>query len=219
MALPPNEIARVSEASPLWKTVFLHAVRRSFPKGAVIMQPEEAVNCLYYVEQGEVRMEAYSESLEKIYWFIGRDSIFGETPLFHHMPSRLSATCTQNSVVQIFSREVLHKNIFPHYPELVTDILKNMAVKIRLLTNQVSILSMGSTTVRVCKYLQMTVQKHKDGRTFVVPGMSQQKLASLLGMHRVTCNRILKELEQAGILSAYSSRCIWVYDEEAFLSL
>lgn len=212
-----NEFSRTATASPVWSQAIALGTRFQARKGAVIMPAGEPVEQLYYIESGEIRMENIHESgIEKTYWYIGEKSLFGETPFFHRMKNLLSAVCTRETVYYVFSRRVLYEKVFPQYPELLEDILYNMAVKIRVLTNQIATLSMDDLASRLCKYFQLHLNHDAQGTLYTVPGINQQALANLLGVHRVTCNRVLRDLEKKGIISEYSAQRINILDEEFF---
>ncbi len=211
--------ARTMRASPLWKDVMHLAVRRSLPRGTVVMPAGEQVNALYYVEQGEVRIDMHAPGgMEKIFCYIGPDCLFGESPFFLEKPYFLSATCVQPTILQVFTREVLNEKIFPKSPELVQELFRALAFKLQVLINQIALLGMDPMVVRVCKYLRLNLSRDDEGRLYSVPGIPQHELANLLGMHRVSCNRILKGLEKEGVISEYSPERVWIYREDVILN-
>lgn len=50
----------------------------------------------------------------------------------------------------------------------------------------------------------------------VSPGLNQQELANLLGVHRVTLNKALRELEREAVLGPYSRDEVYIVDMERF---
>jgi len=56
----------------------------------------------------------------------------------------------------------------------------------------------------------------KDGPLVVSPVLNQQELANLLGVHRVTLNKCLRELEKAGVLGPYSRDEVYILDRVRF---
>jgi len=53
----------------------------------------------------------------------------------------------------------------------------------------------------------------------VSPGLNQQDLANLLGVHRVTLNKSLRELEKSGVLGPYSRDEVYILDRKRFNEL
>src|SRR5574344_287077 len=131
---------------------------RRFPKGADLMEMDSC-GCLYYIAQGEVRMELTHQSgAGKICWYMDAGSLLGEVPLFHDIPSLLRAVCVRPCVVYAFSREVFLEKICPQSPLLMQDMFRNLAIKIRVLLNQVSTLALDDLTARICKYFQLHLE-------------------------------------------------------------
>ncbi len=217
MRLHDDEFVRTSAVLPAWENL-LHLGRTAkYARGAAVFRAGDEVNSLYYIIKGEVRMERlHLDGTEKTYWYIGKGCVLGEAPLFHRKPSRLSALLHTPGEICAFPRETLLRHIFPQYPELAEDMFRNMACKIRVLTNQIATLSMDDLEVRICKYLQLHIQRNSKGELISRPTLNQQGLANLLGVHRVTCNRVLRGLERAGVISEFCRDAIHILNEEAF---
>lgn len=212
-----DEFARTSAVSPAWKNLCHLGNIVRYPKNSVVFRAGDTVDALYYVLKGEVRMESlHMDGAEKTYWYIGEGCVFGETPLFHRIPSRLTVVFLCPGEVCVFSRKVLLGQIFAQYPEITEDMFRNMACKIRVLTNQIATLSMDGLAVRICKYLQLHLSRDETGKLISRPRINQQGLANLLGVHRVTCNRVLRNLERGGIISEFCRETVYILDEEAF---
>ena len=181
------------------------------------MSPGDTGQYLFYLLEGAVRMESFDAAgNSKIYWYVEPGCLFAEVPLFHQQTSRLRAVTTCSSKVCLFSRDVLFQTIFPQYPEAVEDMLRSLAWKIRVLTNQIATLSLDDLSVSICKFLLLHATRDVSGTLVADPGISQQALASLLGVHRVTCNRVLRDLEKRGIISEYRQKGVVILDEDLF---
>lgn len=215
-----NEIAHVKTVGSSWQKVLPLGMERHLTKGTVIMRAGQIVDTLYYLTSGEVRMERSNlDGLQKTYWYIGPDCVFGETPLFHRMPTTLTAVCTKPTIVYLFSRDTLIHKILPNNPELFMEIVETLAHKVRVLTNQIATLSMDALNIRICKYLHNALERDEQGHLFVSLHISQQTLANVLGVHRVSCNRALRELEKKGIISECTNKKIYIRDETEFFRL
>lgn len=217
MQLQDEEFARTCQVLPLWKELRHLGTTVKYARGATLFREGDELQCLHYVLKGEVRMERlHMDGTEKTYWFINPGCVLGETPLFHRMPSRLTAVFRTAGEVCSFPREVLLNTIFPQYPELAEDMFRNMAWKIRVLTNQIATLSMDDLAVRICKYLHLHTWRNDAGQLCSRSNLTQQDLANLLGVHRVTCNRVLRSLERAGVISEFCRETVHILNEEAF---
>ena len=216
MHIPQESFARIQQTSELWKDVFGLSTPRDFKKGELVIRDGTLVTSIYYILEGEVRMDMVNENgADKIYWYFGPDTLLGEPALFLQRPSILYGVCTKPTKVRVFSREVIFEHIIPHHRELALALFHEMAVKMRLLINQIAVLGMENMAARVCKYLQTNLSRDVSGGLSSVPGITQRELAKLLGMHRVTCGRVLKELKEKGIIGGYSAARVHIYDEAA----
>ena len=214
MYMPFNkeEFTRTSTASPAWRKVLHLGMERRFPKGASL--PDGlASGCLYFIAQGEVRMELLSNhGTGKICWYIDAGSILGEAPLFHKMPGLLHTVCVRPCVMYAFTREVFLGEICRQYPDLMEDMFRSLAVKVRVLLNQVSTLALDELPARICKYFRLHMERNADG-IFTRPLLSQSELANLLGVHRVTCTRVLLDLKKRGVIGEFKRDCVRIFDE------
>ena len=216
MHLPQESFARIQPASELWKEIFDLSTPRNYKKGDIVIRDGKLVSSIYYILEGEVRMDMVNENgTDKIYWYFGPDTLLGEPALFSQRPSILYGVCTKPTKALVFSRDVIFNQIIPHHRELVLTLFHEMAVKMRLLVHQIAMLGMDNMEARVCRYLRTTLSRDASGGLYSVPGITQRELAKLLGMHRVTCGRVLKELKEKGIIGAYSVTRVRIRDEAA----
>ena len=90
-----------------------------------------------------------------------------------------------------------------------------------MLSNQSVELSLKELPARICRFLYMRIPTDTSGQTdrWVQPALNQQELASLLGVHRVTLNKALRELEKEGILGPYSKNEVCILDRERLKAL
>mgnify|MGYP000008902365 FL=1 len=123
-------------------------------------------------------------------------------------------------VVYAFSRDCVLHEILPNYPALTLALLHSLASKVRVLCNQSVSLSLEELPPRICRFLHLRMRD--DGgapNPRVSPGLNQQELANLLGVHRVTLNKALRELEREAVLGPYSRDEVYIVDMERFHEL
>lgn len=216
------EFTHIPPEAGAWRTVIGFGTRLSFKKGDEIMHGGERGEHLYYVQQGEVRlMRTTLDGREKILMSMRSGTVTGETPFFDEVPARSSLMAGTDCVVYAFSRDCVMHEIFPKHPELVLALLHSLASKVRVLCNQSVSLSLEELPARICRFLHLRMrddgQGHPDPRVF--PGVNQQELANLLGVHRVTLNKSLRELEREAVLGPYSRDEVYILDMARFNEL
>lgn len=96
--------------------------------------------------------------------------------------------------VKILTKDLLLQEVIPKYPELVMSLFTTMSLKIHILSSQVEDLTFNKPIIRVAKLLYQLYQgnnlKYKKG--FAVIPINQEDIASILGIHRVTVNQIIR---------------------------
>lgn len=200
-----------------WREVLHLGQSRHYSKGEHVC----CRNHLHFLEKGLVRLTHNSrDGKEKILWYIKGGCIFDETPFFDPLTSSSESihVCATDSEVYSFSSECVHGLIAKQRPDLILNLLPSLARKVRLLSNQASSLSVDEVFVRVCKFLgQRIVPGSSPPR--IKPGISRQEMASLLGIHRITLFKILKQMEDTKIFAPYDRESFVVLQPEVFFQM
>lgn len=220
------EFSNIPAEAEAWRKVLHLGNRLKFPKGTELAlsggREGHPAGCLYFLERGEVRLiRATLDGREKILITMRAGSIVGETPFFDEVPPRSTTVAVTDCVVYAFTRDCVLRRIIPCYPDLTLALLKSFAAKVRALCNQSVSLSLEDLPARICRFLRLRALKNAEGGLSprVVPGLNQQDLANLLGVHRVTLNKSLRELEKEGVLGPYARDEVYILDMERFLEL
>ena len=146
--------------------------------------------------------------------------IVGEVPFFDGLPAVSDLVAATNSTVYSFDREVVENRIFPESPKLVSVTMRSMASKIRMLCNQSVDIATVELSTRICRFVVIRARNgglESQGRVNLA--LNQQELSSLLGVHRVTLNKALRDLENRGVIGAYSRKSVEIVDEQRLLQL
>ena len=213
------EFTRIPPKAVAWRTVLSLGRREDILKGgSPRIRNGEA---LYFLEKGEVRLiRTALDGREKIIWAVGAGSLFGETPFFDDLPAASTVVATENSTLYAFSRQCVLEQILPNHPDLMRALFRSLASKVRVLCNQSVTLSLDDLASRICKYLHLRFREQGEPSSLRInPGLNQQELASLLGVHRVTLNKALRKLEKAHILGPYARDEAYIIDMDRFHKL
>lgn len=210
----------IGDLNTEWREVLHLGVRRKFSKGAQISHAERH---LFFLEKGKVRLTHHShEGQEKILWYIKAGCIFGETPFFDPQLGLGESVhvCAEKSEIVAFSQECVHGEIARTRPDLILNLLPSLARKVRLLSNHASSLYVDDVLIRICKFLGQRIVPGSDPLR-VKPGMSRHEMASLLGVHRITLYKVLKQQEESGLFGPglEDQQSFTVLDTELFFEL
>ncbi len=207
-----------------WSAITHLGERRVHPKGGIVHGMGKGVDRLYYLARGRIRFSlTYVTGLEKVLWYMESENVFGAAPFFTQTPYKnvLSILrATEECEVYAFTRECFRNTILTQYPELVYELLENMAHKMTLALNRGG--DMAPVPSRICKMLLYLLEREirNQGGDLEIenPGISLQELALVLGVHRVTLHNAIKKLKDENVVHMFNKKRIVVADMDKLLA-
>ena len=107
------------------------------------------------------------------------------------------------------------------YPELIVNLLEGMANKTHIISGHAC--DLASLLNRVSKVLVYVAEREytniTDVKVVCRKGISQQELASILGVHRVTLNHTVGQLKKQGIIGEMTKSQLVILDYKRLLAL
>lgn len=197
-----------------WRDVLHLATRQVYRKGRTVGMGES----LYFLDKGKIRLSHLSlDGMEKILWYLQDGCLFGETPIFDNCPSSGAFYCSSECVVYAFSRQAFER-VSTLRPDLIVNLVRSMAHKMRVLSEQASSLFIDSLTVRTFRFMAQHIVPGTRPLKIDL-GIGKQEMAAFLGVHRVSLYKILKDYEEKGVLSAFSGTEVTILDTGAFFAV
>lgn len=98
------------------------------------------------------------------------------------------------------------------HPDLIMDFMRSRSRRMDSMFTLICYMATHRPRQRVCAFFLRKVRQH--GTTLQI-GLSHDELASLVGMHRVTLARVLKELREENIIGRYSKDNLEILDVNA----
>lgn len=194
-----------------WEPVLHHGVLREYRKNEVIIQAGQVMESLGYLKNGLVKTVApETGGQEKLIWFMEAGCVLGETPLFNKKPCAYYFQAVQPSQVYWFSKQTVQSVILAKHPEITYSLLAILARKVHVLSTQVEDQVYLKPAVRVAKLIYLFYERKKTTGWKEYPSLpvTQEDIANLLGLHRVTVNQVLQTLRSCGILADQTHRII-----------
>ena len=194
-----------------WETVLPLATLREYRKNETIIQAGQTLEALGLLKSGVAKTVAVDAAgHEKIIWFMESGCVLGETPLLNEKPCAYYFQAVERCQVYWFSKDVLFGMILPRYPEITKALLSIMARKIHVLSTQTEEQAFLKPLVRVAKVIYLFYGNKKETGWKEYPSLpvSQEEIANLLGLHRVTVNQALQSLRIQGVLENNTRRII-----------
>lgn len=224
--MPEEHIANlcspwIQSKNTIWEQV-LHLGRKcTYNKGNIVAGNGDEIDCLYYLYKGRLKMSKInSAGTEKILWYLDEGNLFGEVPFLDKKPMDSTFTANTPCEVYIFTRQCVQEEIIVKYPALVLNLLESLANKARVFSTQAS--DIATLIGRVSKVLIYVIEREyvdkTTGRIECSRGISQQELASILGVHRVTLNHAISQLKKNGIVEEMTKKRLIISDYSQLLS-
>lgn len=183
-----------------------HCHRRRYPTKSTIIYAGDKPDALYFIIKGSVTIliEDEEEGREMIVAYLNAGDFFGEMGYFDSSATRSAwvRVRTECEVAEIsFSRfnEISHQ-----HPEVLEALCLQMAKRLRDTTQKVGSLAFLDVTGRVARTLlelakQPDAMTHPDGMQIKI---TRQEIGRIVGCSREMVGRVLKNLEEQGLVSA-----------------
>lgn len=173
------------------------------PAGQEMNKLGEIPQCCYLVKSGRVICYEFTYNGEqRIYNFMEPNSLFLEECLLFDKPCPiLFKTAVPSELVRIDKCDL--KRAFKHDIDIVMDVCESLATKFLSSMDLIRFRKQQSAAWKICKLLQIFIEHYGvayDGKVLIQEKISQQMVADLLGMNRVTVTRKFKELKDIGLL-------------------
>jgi CRP/FNR family transcriptional regulator, cyclic AMP receptor protein len=178
------------------------SARRKFDRHEIVFHENDPGDTFHLIEEGLVEIQITTPLGDvATLAILGRGDFFGELALI--LPGgRRTATARALEPVRTWmvSREVFEELCREH-PAVARFLTNALAIKVRDLSAQVVDALYVPADRRVLRRLLDVVDLFRRDAEGLVVTLTQDNLASLAGTARPTVNRVLKQAEQAGLVS------------------
>jgi CRP/FNR family transcriptional regulator, cyclic AMP receptor protein len=182
-----------------------HCHRRRYPTKSVIIYAGDAPDVLYYIIEGSVTVLIEDEDGHEIVLaYLNKGDFFGEMGLFSDQPKRSAwvRTRTQCELAEIsYSR---FRQVTEENPDVLFALAAQMATRLRDTSRKVGDLAFLDVTGRVARALldlcrQPDAMTHPEGMQIRI---TRQEIGRIVGCSREMVGRVLKALEEQGLITA-----------------
>jgi len=181
------------------------AATRAYPKGAIIVNEGDEGSSLFVILEGSVKTFLSDENGKEVVLSTqGPGEYFGDLALFDDEPRSASVMALEPCKLMMISKAQLREAI-DEDPEVALPLLKGLAKRVRVLTENVRTLALMDVFGRLVKTLY-SLAEDKDGAMVIDQRLTQQDLASRIGASREMVSRIMHDLSEGGYISIKSKR-------------
>ncbi|UJW58395.1 Crp/Fnr family transcriptional regulator [Bacillus sp. A116_S68] len=184
--------------------LFLHGEEITFPSGHILFYEGEAVNYIYLILKGHVKMSKMTMDHKKFIIHLKGDyDVVGEFSLFNEMRASMTAEVTTSSRILRLEREIL-EGVFAQNGAIATAFIKLFARNTQSTQAKFSDLLLygkhGAFYSVLVRLAHSYGVEHAEGIKIDIK-LTNQELAHFIGSTRETVNRLFNELRKANIVS------------------
>ncbi|OGT22542.1 MAG: transcriptional regulator Crp [Gammaproteobacteria bacterium RBG_16_57_12] len=190
-----------------------HCHRRKYPAKTTLIRAGEPPDTLYYIIDGSVTVLMEDEDgREIVLAYLNPGDFFGEMGLFDERQeqgrSAMIRTRTQCELAEIaYAR---FRQIAKEHPDILFALSSQMALRLRNTSRKVGHLAFMDVTGRVARALldlakQPDAMTHPDGMQIKV---TRQELGRIVGCSREMVGKVLKNLEEQGLIEAHGKTMV-----------
>ena len=207
---------QITNAIPNVENFLRHCQRKTYKAKDTILKQGEVSNYLYLILEGSVSVMVEDESERDHFMvvaYLNPGDFVGEMGLFDSeepLRSAMVVAKTECEVAEI-SYDEFHQ-VHAQYPEILYAISKQLGKRLRQTTRKLTDLAFVDVSGRVAHTLldlcrEPDAMTHPDGMQIKV---TRQELGKIVGCSREMAGRVLKSLEQDGLI-AVSGKTMVVY--------
>ena len=189
---------------PAVKEFISRAHKRSVPPKQTIVRAGEQPDSLYLILEGSVSvMLEDDEGREIVLAYLNAGDFFGEMCL---CPEHATRTAIVNSRVATLVAQLGYdafRGFVHQHPEIMFVIAEQLSIRLRDTSRRMADLAFLDVQGRTARALLelSTAPEAKPGLRGTIVRVSRQELARIVGCSREMAGRVLKRLEENGILS------------------
>ena len=178
---------------------------RTVPSKTVLIHAGDVPDVLYYVVKGSVEVLIEDEEgNEMVLAYLNKGQFFGEMGLFNDQPARSAWVRTRSQCELAEMTYPRFRQIAAESPTLLFELATQLASRLDRTNKKLGDLAFVDVTGRVAHAImdlcnEPDAMTHPEGTQIKV---SRQELSRLVGCSREMAGRVLKVLEEQGLLTA-----------------
>jgi len=175
-----------------------HAVTRSFPRNAVVLNEGDRTDSLYIILEGRVKAYvADADGKEAVLSTQGPGEYFGEMVLDEGPRSASIMTLEPSRLLVVPKSDF--KDFLARNPAFAARVIEKLIHRVRTLTENVKSLALMDVYGRIARLL-LDLAEDRDGKLVITERLTQKDIASRVGASREMVSLILKDLTAGGYI-------------------
>jgi CRP/FNR family cyclic AMP-dependent transcriptional regulator len=188
-----------------------HCHRRRYPSKSTIICAGDTPDVLYYIVKGSVTVLIEEpDGREIVLAYLNEGDFFGEMGLFDDIESR---SAWVRARVECELAEISYtrfRQLAKEEPEIIFQLASQMAARLRHTSQKVGDLAFLDVTGRIASTLlelakEPDAMTHPDGMQIKI---TRQEIGRIVGCSREMAGRVLKTLEEQGLITAHGKTIV-----------
>lgn len=202
---------------------FQHSHSRQYPAKTIIVRPGDATDKLYFIRDGSVSVCMENEEGEElIVAYLNQGDFIGEVGFFSNVTSgdrlvtvRARSDCRTEELSYQQIRAMADNQLKNSYPVLLQTLAEQLARRLLSTTRKATDMAFLDVAGRVIAALEeLTTQpdamRTEEGMQIRV---TRQEISRIVGCSREMVGRVLKELQERGVIWAHGKTVVLYNDD------
>jgi len=202
-ALDDERLARISRVSTL----------RSVPRQTVILRAGDKTDNVYFVLNGSLKvLVSDDEGREVILSMLGRGDLFGEMGVIDDDSRSATVVAAQSSDLVVISKNDFKATLAENF-DISLYLMRSLVQRLRSADRTIESLALLDVYGRVARLLLDMAETLPSGEKVIKRKPSRQDIAKMIGASREMVSRVMKDLQQQGLIQENEDGLMIVHGE------
>lgn len=191
--------------------------KKTYPPKTVVFRPGDLGDRLYYIADGSVSISVEDEEndQELVLAYLNKYELIGSIGIFkgsetRKVTVRTRTKCQLAEIGYERFKQVLKKELVEHAPEILFMIAEQLSARLLKTSRKFSDLAFMDVEGRIARALldlskEPDAMTHPDGMQLHI---TRQEIGKIVGCSREMAGRVLKEMEDKGLISAHGKTIV-----------
>ena len=167
-------------------------------RGSAVLREGDRTDNIYFIVNGALKvLVSDDEGREVILSIIGPGELFGEMGVLDDHPRSATVIATHSSDLVMVTKADFQRFLSSSF-DVSLFIMRGLVKRLRVADRKIESLALLDVYGRVARLL-LDLAETRDGRR-VVAKVTKQDIAKMIGASREMVSRVMKELEQQGLI-------------------
>ncbi len=182
-------------------TLLNYVQHRSFPRNVFVIQAGDETDSLYVILSGKVKvLIPDDQGREVILSVMGPHDFFGEMGILDDQPRSASVSTLEPCEMLRLSKAGFI-NCLKENSDVAMLVIRNLVKRLREADRKIESLALIDVSGRVVRLL-VDMAQEVDGKLVVPRTPPKQEIARMIGASREMVSRVIKELQEKGLIRA-----------------